>query len=230
MNLMMLLEMAASGMGDRVAVVNGDDRMTYGELFQAAGVAGVTAKASGAAHVATLDVASLAVPVGLFASAWAGLPFVPLNYRLTGDELAALVDQIAPSCLITDADRVASLAHMERTTLVSREAFLAGARDGEAGPSDWSMDGDDIAILLFTSGTTGPPKAAVIRHKHIVSYILGSVEFGAAAEDNAVLVSVPPYHIAGMAAVLTKPVQSAALQTTIARALEGTYKAVGGQA
>ena len=44
---------------------------------------------------------------------------------------------------------------------------------------------DEIAILLFTSGTTGIPKAAVLRHKHLVSYILGSVECGAADEDEA---------------------------------------------
>jgi acyl-CoA synthetase (AMP-forming)/AMP-acid ligase II len=65
------------------------------------------------------------------------------------------------------------------------------------------MDPDEISILLFTSGTTGTPKAAVLRHKHLVSYILGSVEFGGATEDDAVLVSVPPYHIAGMASVLS---------------------------
>ena len=39
MNLMMLLEMASSGFGDRVAVQNGSDALTYSELFQAAGVA-----------------------------------------------------------------------------------------------------------------------------------------------------------------------------------------------
>ena len=65
------------------------------------------------------------------------------------------------------------------------------------------MEGDDIAILLFTSGTTGAPKAAVLRQKHLVSYILGSVEFGGAAEEDAVLMCVPPYHIAGMAAILS---------------------------
>ena len=86
-------------------------------------------------------------------------------------------------------------------TVVTRERFLA--RPGPAAPGEpsWSMDPDEIAILLFTSGTTGPPKAAVLRHKHLVSYILGSVEFASAAEEDAALVSVPPYHIAGMAAI-----------------------------
>ena len=63
------------------------------------------------------------------------------------------------------------------------------------------MDPDDIAVLLFTSGTTGAPKAAVLRQSHLVSYILGSVEFMGAAENEATLVSVPPYHVAGIAAM-----------------------------
>ncbi len=202
MNLMMLLEMAAQGFGDRVAIRNGGDALTTAGLFQAAGAAATELRASGAKHVAVLDESSLAVPVGLFASAWAGLPFVPLNYRLTGDELHALLDRIAPAYLITDAPRAAALAGRV-DTVVSREDFLARARAGEAGASDWAMDPDQIAILLFTSGTTGAPKAAVLRHKHLTSYVLGSVEFGTAPEDAAGLVSVPPYHIAGMAALLS---------------------------
>ena len=54
---------------------------------------------------------------------------------------------------------------------------------------DWSMEPEDIAIWLFTSGTTGAPKAALLRHRHLVSYILGSVEYMSAAEDDAALVS-----------------------------------------
>jgi acyl-CoA synthetase (AMP-forming)/AMP-acid ligase II len=201
MNLMMLLEMAASGLGDRVAVKSGDDTLTFSELFDAAGAAAAEVSAAGAERLALLDVSSLAVPVGLFASAWSGLPFVPLNYRLTGEELDALVAQIAPSTLVTEESRVEHLAHLERTHVVTREAFLERARSGTAGEPSWSMDPDEIAVLLFTSGTTGPPKAALLRHKHLVSYILGSVEFGSAAEEDAALVSVPPYHIAGIAAI-----------------------------
>ena len=144
-----------------------------------------------------------ALPIGVFASAWAGRPFVPLNYRLTGQELESLVGQIAPSRLVTAPDRAEALRGLPDTDVVDREHFLSAARKPTEGPmeSDWGMDPDEIAILLFTSGTTGPPKAAVIRHKHLVSYILGSVEFMSADESDAALVSVPPYHIAGMAAI-----------------------------
>jgi acyl-CoA synthetase (AMP-forming)/AMP-acid ligase II len=130
---------------------------------------------------------------------------VPLNYRLTGAELENLAGQITPSQLITDPDRVDGLADLSGLEVIGRDEYLAHARS-EASDSlerEWSMDPDEIAILLFTSGTTGPPKAAVIRHKHLVSYILTSVEFMSADENDAALVCVPPYHIAGVAAIVS---------------------------
>jgi acyl-CoA synthetase (AMP-forming)/AMP-acid ligase II len=203
MNLMMLLEMAASGHPERVAVQDETDSLTYAELFAAAGRAAALAKASGAAHLGMLDVTSVAMPIALFGASWAGLPFVPLNYRLTGAELDALLERIEPAYLVTDAERAEKLGGTVGITTAARDSFLARTRQSGGPAAEWSMEGDDIAVLLFTSGTTGVPKAAVLRQKHLVSYILGSVEFGGAGEDEATLVSVPPYHVAGIAAVLS---------------------------
>lgn len=209
MNTMMLLEMATQGFGERVAVRSGEAELSYAELFAGAGNAAAEIKAAGIEHVALLDVSSLALPLALFASAWSGRPFVPLNYRLTGDELEALLARISPAYVIADSQRMEALSALSGITVVSRESFLdvclgpdSGSPTAAPEPT-WSMDADDVAVLLFTSGTTGAPKAAVLRHKHLVSYILASVEFGAAAQRDAALVSVPPYHIAGIAAVLS---------------------------
>ena len=205
MNLMMLLEMAAQGMGEREAVVCDGDRFTSAQLYEAAGRLSRRVRASGAAHLSVLDVSSPAVPLGLFSAAWAGIPFVPLNYRLTGPELDALIERVKPVLLIAGDDRADALRGRDGVQVISRSELLAEVRGGagELPDPDWSMEPDDVAILLFTSGTTGAPKAAVLRHKHLVSYILGSVEFMGAAESDAALVSVPPYHVAGTAALLS---------------------------
>ncbi len=137
MNLMMLLEMAASGTPDRVAVQNGADTLTYDELFQAAGRAASEVQASGCERFAMLDVSSLALPVGLFGSAWAGVPFAPLNYRLTGEEIEGLASQIAPAYLVTEDARVEALSQLPQTRVVSREAFLARAGTGDAADPSW---------------------------------------------------------------------------------------------
>ena len=205
MNLMMLLEMARSGFAERVAVRSGGSDLSYAQLFAAARAAAAELRASGAEHAVLLDVSSPAMPVLLFGSAWAGLPFAPLSYRLTGRELDGLMERIEPCYVVTDTERAASLGGRTGVTAVSREAFLRTARAGGAGSEagDWSMDPEAIAVLLFTSGTTGAPKAAVLRQRHLVSYVLGSLEFGSAGEDEATLVAVPPYHVAGIAAVLS---------------------------
>ena len=204
MNLMMLLEMAAAGMGERVAVQCEGERWTHAELFAGAGRLAGRIRESGVERVSVLDVSSPAVPLALFASAWAGRPFVPINYRLTGAEVDALIERVTPALLVTDRERAKSLAGRRGVTLVVREELLADARAAADAPAaDWSMEPEDIAIWLFTSGTTGVPKAALLRHRHLVSYILGSVDYMSAEESDAALVSVPPYHVAGMAALLS---------------------------
>ena len=203
MNVMMLLEMAAQGYGERVAFTNGEDSLTYQELFQAAGAAAAEIKESGCDYVAMLDVTSLAMPVALFASAWAGVPYVPINYRLTSHEIKALLERVEPALLITETDRAKDFSGHERIRVCTREKFLSLAKNEKPLESSWSADQEDIGVLLFTSGTTGASKAAVLRQKHLVSYILGSVEFGSAAADEASLTCVPPYHIAGISAVLS---------------------------
>jgi acyl-CoA synthetase (AMP-forming)/AMP-acid ligase II len=185
-----------------VALACEGESLTYAELFGAAGAAAAEISAAGVERVALLDVTSPALPVALFASAWAGVPFAPLSYRLTGGELGALLARVAPALLVAGDERAGSLAAPTGIRVVPRSAFLARARGG-AVSAEWSMDPEAIAVLLFTSGTTGAPKAALLRHRHLVNYILGSVEFGGAEASDATLVSVPPYHVAGIAATLS---------------------------
>ena len=205
MNVMMLLEMASATFPDRVAFIDSSDgsSLTYEQLFRAAGQRAAGLQAAGHSRMAMLDVTSLATPLGLFTSAWAGLPYVPLNYRLTAAEIQALLQRVTPAYLVTDAERHGEFHGLPDVVATTRTQFLDDAHHGDGEADAWPMDPDDIAVLLFTSGTTGAPKAAVLRHKHLVSYILGSVEFASADEHEAALVTVPPYHVAGIAAILS---------------------------
>ena len=199
MNLMMLLEMAVSGLSNRTAVGSKTTGLTYAELFDRAQAAARRYRKSGVEAAVLCDESSHAVPIMLFGSAWAGVPYVPLNYRLPAEDLLTLAGRVGSAVAVTDATNLDRLASIDAVTTVQQDDFLAdpaGGHDIGAEPGDWNMDPDDVAVLLFTSGTTGTPKAAVLRHKHLVSYILGSVEFMGAAEDEATLVTVPPYHIA----------------------------------
>jgi fatty-acyl-CoA synthase len=202
MNTPMLLEMAADGMGDRVALGSARDGLTYaGLLDRARRVAAVVAEA-GAERLVFVAQNSALLPALLFGSGLAGVPFVPVNYRLADGQLRAILARTAPAVAIVDDDAVGRISGVDGLTVLSPaalEARLEAATPAEAG----FVDPDEIAVLLYTSGTTGEPKAAVLRHKHLASYVISTVEFMGAADDHAALVSVPPYHVAGMATILT---------------------------
>lgn len=141
--------------------------------------------------------------MALFGAALAGVPYVPLNYRLADADLGALLARISPALIVGDGARVARICPDAANIVLARGDFVAQAQVLAVDAATDADEGDDVAIQLFTSGTTAAPKAAILRHANLVSYILGTVEFAAAPEEDAALVSVPPYHIAGIAALLS---------------------------
>jgi acyl-CoA synthetase (AMP-forming)/AMP-acid ligase II len=192
--------MAAEGRPDEVAVVADGEALTTTELLSAAwGGAELAAEASELVYVGTNG---LAFPVGLFAAAAAGIPFVPLNYRLSADQLHELVAPFAAPLVIAEGAAGDALAARGHRVLDTR-TFLASARAASALIGDAPGDGEEPAVLLYTSGTTAAPKAAVLRHRHLTSYVITTVEYGGASPDDAVLVSVPAYHVAGLANLLS---------------------------
>lgn len=203
MDLWLLLDMAASGAPDRLVLGRRSDGTSAAEL-RARALAGARAvTAAGAAHLLFLGSSGAAFPVALFAAAAAGVPLVPLNYRLPAEQLVDLVAQNAPAYVVADAWLHASL-DLPAERLVTPEQWLAlTSGGGDSGGDDSGLplvaDPDDVALLLYTSGTTAAPKAAVLRHRNLASYVLSTVDFQSAGEDEASLVSVPPYHIAGVA-------------------------------
>jgi acyl-CoA synthetase (AMP-forming)/AMP-acid ligase II len=204
MNIALLLEMAAEAAPDRIALVCDGKRWTYGDLLAAARGAFEIIQESGVDYVALLDESSEASMIALFGAALAGVPYCPLNYRLADEDLAALLGRIAPALVIGDEERVERIAGGQGHTVYSREMFRLKAQETWPGDEEREYDpGEGIAVQLFTSGTTAAPKAAILRHSNLLGYILGTVEFASADEADAALVVVPPYHIAGISALLS---------------------------
>jgi acyl-CoA synthetase (AMP-forming)/AMP-acid ligase II len=203
MSISLLLEMAqeAGGPGghDRTALVSDDLRLTTTELSTLAdGGAGIIA-ASGAQHVAYVGTGGAMLPLLLFASARAAVPVTPLNYRLSTDGLRALLDRLPDPVVVVDDEYRDAVGDGYRT-LGSAE-FLEKAATAE--PATEFADPDAVGVVLFTSGTTSKPKAVELTHTNLTSYITGTVEFASAAPDDAALICVPPYHIAGVSAALS---------------------------
>ena len=196
--------MASDSLADRVAIGPVEGGITFGELGARARRAGTWLRASPGDRVVLVDENSLAVPLGLFGAAVAGKPFVPVNYRLADDRLRSILERTSPATVLAGDGVRERIDGLPGITIVERAEFLTATEDGSIEPTDgWGCDPDGTAVLLFTSGTTGEPKAAVLRHRNLAAYLIGSVEFGAAAPDECSIVSVPPYHIAAVSSVLS---------------------------
>jgi acyl-CoA synthetase (AMP-forming)/AMP-acid ligase II len=185
MNMTMILQMAASAR-DRAAVKVGDRSVTAADLLGLAR----SAAARFRRHPAVLYLGTnhLAYPVALFGAALAGVPFIPLNYRLGEHQLTRLLARHPGALVLRPADL---------------EDLLEPATTAVDDSSVAAWDQDAVAVVLYTSGTTAEPKAAVLRHRHLLAYVLNTLEFASAEVGDAALVAVPPYHIAGLTNLLS---------------------------
>ncbi|MEW1825961.1 long-chain fatty acid--CoA ligase [Streptomyces sp. NPDC088196] len=185
MNITMILEMVASG-GDRPVVTANGRSLTASDVLTRARAA--AHRFRGHPAVLYLSPSHLAYPVALFGAALAGIPFIPLNYRLGDHQLARLLARHPGALVLRPADL---------------DALLSAEEDADAPELDQSQDQDSVAVVLYTSGTTAEPKAALLRHRHLLAYVLNTQEFASAEEGDASLVAVPPYHVAGLMNLLT---------------------------
>ncbi|MFW0793915.1 AMP-binding protein [Gordonia sp. CPCC 205515] len=184
MNITMILDMTSS-VDDRLVITAGRRSVTAAELAVLAGRAAHGVRSSSA--VVYEGVNHLAYPVALFGAALAGIPFVPLNYRLSDTALATLEAKHPGATILRSEDL---------------DRWIAELDDAPDAPLDDLgtdlTDPDAIAVIIYTSGTTSEPKAAVLRHRHLLAYVLNTLEFNSAEVGDAALVAVPPYHIAGL--------------------------------
>jgi acyl-CoA synthetase (AMP-forming)/AMP-acid ligase II len=199
-NLLLLLEMASAVDPGRVAFRSGDAELTAGQLSELCPNIGAALGKGGFTYLAYGATNSLAFPVAVFAAAAAGIPLVPMNYRLSEDRREATLARHAGALVVAEESQLPSLLAAGHKA-VSPDRFLdmgAVTADKVAEPCP-----EDIAVLLYTSGTTSEPKAVVLRHRHLTSYVISTVEYGSSAPTDAALVAVPPYHIAGVTHVLS---------------------------
>jgi acyl-CoA synthetase (AMP-forming)/AMP-acid ligase II len=201
-NIAMLLEMAAEGDPERIVLGSHDGGITAAELLERSRRAAVYFEKSGAKAVGYFGLNSDVLPVALFGAALAGVPFAPINYRAPDEQLTGVLGRVADGLMIADDDEVERLGACGAQHIVTKGELAAAIAEPVSGEHPF-VDPEEIGVLLFTSGTTSEPKAAVLRHRHLVSYIISSVEFLGCEPTEAQLICVPPYHIAGIAAVLS---------------------------
>ncbi|QFP75247.1 fatty acyl-CoA synthetase [Deinococcus sp. AJ005] len=138
----------------------------------------------------------------------AGLVHVPVNYALRRTELGYLAGQCSPSAAFTDPALVPHLQEALDGPLNLRGTFHGGqdsdvltwAQDGrlDSSPPDIELSGDDLAQLLYTSGTTALPKGAMMTHAALHAHYLSCLHDLDLSRDDVALAALPLYHSAQM--------------------------------
>ncbi|GAA3646667.1 long-chain fatty acid--CoA ligase [Lentzea roselyniae] len=183
----------------RTALVQANRTLTYAELAHrvdrlAAVLTGLGVRRGD--RVAYLGVNDVSVFETLFATALCGAIFVPLNYRLSGAEIGYMLADCGASLLVHSADADELVASSGPLPRVLRTADLDAETAGEPPSAEVTLD--DPCLLLYTSGTTGKPKAAVLTHGNLTWNTVNQLaHFDVLSTDRALCIA-PLFHCVGL--------------------------------
>ncbi|GAB1514049.1 acyl-CoA synthetase [Actinophytocola sp. KF-1] len=183
---------------DRVAAVHGGRELTYRELAERATRVAHALAALGVGsgdRVAYLGPNEPRFLETMFGTAMLGAIFVPLNTRLVGPELDYILTDCGVSVLVraTGHTLMAGVPHV-----LDPAAYEDRVTAAPATPVDEVVAPDDVALIMYTSGTTGSPKGAALSHANIhwnTVNVLIDVDI---AHDEVTLVNAPMFHVAAL--------------------------------
>ena len=209
MNVADIVQHHAAWHPDRLAVICGSKRVTYGQLANRILrlASALAARGIGrGTHVGVLSTNSAAYVEIVYALAELGATWVPINFRLAPPEIAYILEDSGGKFLFYSANFEEVVAGLRDTFGPALTALpLGDSPDGgyealikSARPASRELlQSDDPFALMYTSGTTGRPKGALLTHRQFLSgtyYFAASI--GATAQDRK-LQAIPQFHAGG---------------------------------
>ncbi|MFI1731560.1 long-chain fatty acid--CoA ligase [Streptomyces acidicola] len=197
----------------RTALIHGDATLTYADLYERTTRLAHALRGTGVRRgdrIAYLGPNHPSYLETLFAAGTLGAVFVPLNPRLAGPEIAHQLADSGAKALVHRPSHTGLVADLPgdigvRTYIevgAEYEALLAGA---ENEPIDQPVTHDDTCVIMYTSGTTGRPKGAMLTHGNLTWNAFNVLIDHDLVADERALVSAPLFHTAGLN-MLTLPV------------------------
>ncbi|MFF2655031.1 acyl-CoA synthetase [Streptomyces sp. NPDC058045] len=181
---------------DRPALRFGDRALSYAGLRAAADA--LAAPLAGAGRVAVWATPTLETAVAVVAAVRAGVPVIPLNPRSGSAELAHILTDSAPSLVLAaPGEELPEALHALPRTEV---AVDAGAPDAgvPAGRGGGDLDEEAAAFVVYTSGTTGPPKGVLIPRRAVAHTLDALAEVWGWTGDDVLVHGLPLFHVHGL--------------------------------
>lgn len=175
---------------DRVALRFGAEALTYRELAQVAGQ--LAADLRGHTRVAVWATPTIETCVAVVSALIAGVPVVPINPKIGERELAHIVTDSAPDLLLTaeNADLPPGLATLPRLPVPLK------AQDPPPFPAEPAPE--TPAFVVYTSGTTGPPKGVVLPRRAVTSNLDALAEVWEWTATDVLVHGLPLFHVHGL--------------------------------
>ncbi len=214
-NLATLLTASARRLPEAVALRVGDLAVSYAELEELVASFAGTLRAEGVGEGDRVALIAPNVPqmaVAYYGILRLGAVVVPLNPLLTARELHGLFAAAELSAVVADAavSANARAAHAELARgipfLETDAQTLRAPEPAQAPGAPAERADDDLAVLLFTSGTTGDPKGASLTHDNVRSNALMTTRMFTYAPEDVVLGALPFFHVFGQTVCLNAPV------------------------
>ena len=216
MNFASLIEQSCEKYSGQICVAEGDHRLTYDQIKERGNrLAGALVEMGiqFGDRVAIFQINCFQFVEMIYSIAKIGAIFVSLNYRLRENEASYILNNAEAKVLFL-GNRYVELIHSIRAELPFIKNFICIGKsrpemqDYESMLSSQSpfpypciqAQENDTACLVYTSGTTGLPKGAMLTHGNILSALSEKVSFSPAGKT---LINVPMYHIAGILATIT---------------------------
>ncbi|MEU0113811.1 acyl-CoA synthetase [Streptomyces bobili] len=179
---------------DRVALRFGDRSLTYAELAGAAGSLAGRLPGDGG-RIAVWATPALETAVAVVAALEAGVPVVPLNPQSGEKELGHILSDSAPALLLAGpgAELPSAVRHVPRVDVDLRETGGRLPDRVSAG-----VDGEDPALVVYTSGTTGPPKGAVIPRRAVAATLDALADAWGWTGEDVLVHGLPLFHVHGL--------------------------------
>src|SRR6201995_3243128 len=200
-----LLSQFAAAPPERVFIANGDGRvLTYGGLqalsARLAGALQALGVAPGDRVAAQVEKSQEAIALYL-ATVRAGAVWLPLNPAYTRAELAYFVQDAEPALFVAAPGREDMVTGMPVATL-GTDGKSGSLLDLAGRPPDSFADvargPDDLASILYTSGTTGRSKGAMLSHENLASNAVTLARYWRFTDDDVLLHALPIYHTHGL--------------------------------
>jgi fatty-acyl-CoA synthase/long-chain acyl-CoA synthetase len=157
-------------------------------------------------RVAVLGLNGLEVWEAYLAGVRLGAVVVPVNFRLVADEVAYVLSDSGAVALVVDralaevAAKARGQAPGVRTVLTIGGDYEEALAAAGTEPLDVEVDEDAAAFVMYTSGTTGRPKGAVLTHRNLLMHVFSQVtHLGVDPSDRVAVPGAPLFHIAGLA-------------------------------